>query len=258
MKNLLFVFLLFSSISSYSQLTEVTRLSFPNSRFTTDNLGNIYLYQGDELLKLDKSGKLLQRFSDKKLGEITNVDAGNPFKILVFYQPQGVIRVLDNMLAPVGGLLRLQDHGIYQPWVITSSYNNHFWVYDKTNSTLVRMSLELKESLRLDNIKLLTSNNIEPSAIDEEGNWLIIQDNSGILYLFDIFGSYRRKVEFPGMKSFQPLEETLFIFSDSTVTKYNMTTISFEEGPPQIRPGSARFGDKGIYILNKDSLYIYR
>src|SRR5206468_842074 len=68
------------------------------SFFTTDNLGNAYVVENNELKKYDPSGKLLSNYSEKNLGTLKFVDVGNPLKIILFYPDFQQINILDSKL----------------------------------------------------------------------------------------------------------------------------------------------------------------
>ncbi|MFN7013928.1 MAG: hypothetical protein ACK4ON_06630, partial [Bacteroidia bacterium] len=76
--------------------------------FTSDNIGNFYLYNKNEILMYDSTGFLKNRFSDKSLGKITSVDVRNPLKIVVFFEDLPAIIFLDNMIAQNGETVWLQ------------------------------------------------------------------------------------------------------------------------------------------------------
>jgi hypothetical protein len=134
--TLLFLFLGFV-ILAFSQENEikydfelVKRFEKSTDYFTTDNEGNLYTINADEIMKFNNKGILEFRFSNKSLGNISHVDARNKLKILLFYKDFSKLWFLDNMLAESRNTILLQDFRLDQASVVCMSFNNGFWVFD--------------------------------------------------------------------------------------------------------------------------------
>src|SRR5690606_30517568 len=64
-----------------------------------DPLGNLYITTAtNDIIKYDSKGKLLATVNYKVLGNISWIDASNPFEIYVFYRDQNKLIILDNLL----------------------------------------------------------------------------------------------------------------------------------------------------------------
>src|SRR5687767_905048 len=76
LKNFLIIFLL-AALPGFSQkgYKLIATIKTEGGFFTSDNQSNIYLVKNDELIKYNKEGKELYRYSNKNLGNITYVDA---------------------------------------------------------------------------------------------------------------------------------------------------------------------------------------
>src|SRR5687768_4036966 len=66
---------------------------------TTDDLGNAYMVEKNELKKYSAEGILLATYSNNNLGDLTVVDASDPLKLLLFFKDLSKIIFLDNTLS---------------------------------------------------------------------------------------------------------------------------------------------------------------
>ena len=75
----------------------VSEIELETDRFLgADELGNLF-YMDDQVL-YRKSGNREFSFSNFDLGEVSQVDVSNPFKILLFYKEFNSVIILDNNL----------------------------------------------------------------------------------------------------------------------------------------------------------------
>ena len=63
---------------------------------TTDPLGNLYLADEQNIWMYNKNGDSLRAFNSRRFGEISFIDATDPYKILVYFQDYNLIIFLDN------------------------------------------------------------------------------------------------------------------------------------------------------------------
>src|ERR1051325_6315709 len=114
-----------------SQFAFVKSIPTTSKNFTTDNLGNDYLLNGNLLEKYDGDGNFQKNFSNKNLGSISSVDAGNPLKVLVFYRSFQQVIFLDNMFSQSGNSISLDALGYNQTSLACSSHNSGFWIFSQ-------------------------------------------------------------------------------------------------------------------------------
>src|ERR1035437_1646446 len=84
--NWLIVLFVLSSFQD-SKFILVKSIPKTSSIFTTDNLGNSYIVSGNIVEKYSPEGDFMKSYSDNNLGRISLVDAINPMKLLLFYEP---------------------------------------------------------------------------------------------------------------------------------------------------------------------------
>ena len=96
----LFVLLLIFNTSNAQNINEKPFKLFSKSeKIEIDQYGFIYHINKDNLVKFSKEGVPLYNYSNKLLGNITQLDISNPLRPLLFYKDQGIILALDNTLS---------------------------------------------------------------------------------------------------------------------------------------------------------------
>ena len=73
----------------------------------SDELGNIFLVRGNQLIKHNSSGLALHTYSNLYSGNISFIDAHDPFKILVYYEAFGQVEFLDQSLSLISSTISL-------------------------------------------------------------------------------------------------------------------------------------------------------
>ena len=241
-----------------SKFTLVKSIPANSSFVLTDNLENSYLLNGNNLNKYDGDGNFLKNFSNKNLGNITFVDAGNPLKVLLFYKSFQQLIFIDNMFAPTGNPISLNDLGYNQVSLACSSHNNGFWIYNLQNFELIRFDQSLQISQQTGNITQLSGTEINPDFITEQYNKLFLNDSTKGIFVFDIYGTYSKLIPLKGLHRFQISNDEIQYLKDGKLKSYNMKTM--EEGELTLPPGEildARTEKEKLYLLKQKSLDIY-
>jgi hypothetical protein len=183
--TILFVYFIF--FVNYSQIiiedTEEKNFTFLKavSVWNIDELQNVYLIQGNTLIKCDSSGKQLFSQSIKSIGNVAQIEPINALKIAVFSEEQQIICLFDNTLTLNGECNYLDKYGIRNAKLIARSNRpNLFWIYDQFNSTLLLIDIISNKTIqKIDNIKGLILKGEEENEVEK------IQEFNNHLYLFD-------------------------------------------------------------------------
>lgn len=195
--------------------------------FYVDNLNNIYtLNQKNIISKYDVNGKLLFSANFKIYGDITSIDASNPLKILIFYKDQNMVIITDNTLSKIGNI-NLSDLGFYEVLVCCRSADNGIWILDGTDFKLKKINDEYSTVLESENINFYLKGDIRPSFLIEQNKFLYLNIPSASIYIFDIYGSFFKKIPINNIFSFTIINDELFFYRDSTFYCYSLKT--FEE-----------------------------
>jgi len=195
--------------------------------FTTDNIGNIYLVKGEQLTKYSNTGVSFKPYSNKRLGNITKVDATNALKILLYYKDFQQIVFLDNQLSQNGEPISLEELNHEQTELVCSSFNNSFWIYDKQNNELTRFNESSLPVAKTGNLKQILQMDFKPNFMLEHNSFLYLSCPENGIYVFDTYGTFNKVISIKGLKSFQVSNNIVYFFKEGRLVSYNAQT--FEE-----------------------------
>ncbi len=245
---------LFACISQIqAQTTFQDTISVPlGSMISSDNLDNLYVITPtNDIIKYNKNGQKLATANFKVLGNISSIDAGNPFEIYVFYRDQNKIIFLDNMLN-LRGECDLESIGISQIACVARSSDNQIWLFDMSDQKLKKYSKDLKllnESAALNNYPI--GNNISPSLILDVNSSILILNNYNVLE-FDLYANFSKTVLIDTLKAFQFLNNKIVFLKNNSIQVYDKSLLKMEVFS-QIIP----LGTKGVRI-EKERLFILK
>ena len=191
MKKLLLVLLLLVHQSYvYSQDYKLLlTISCNAGKFTTDPLGNSYVYQKGDITKYNTDGYESARYSTREFGDITYVDATNPLKILVLFREFSKAVILDASLAP-SSEFNLSFPGIPYINVICSSREEGYWIADPVAKQLRKINDQLSVVADGTPYRQVTVSEIEVLYMVDSGNWLVMVAKGYGALIFDRFGTY--------------------------------------------------------------------
>lgn len=226
--------------------------------FTTDNLGNIYLVDGPELLKYSAQGKRMARYSNLRMGGISNVDATNPLKILVYYRDFQQVLFLDNQLSPNGQAVSLEALGLEQAGLVAASANNSFWVYDKRNNELHRYSEQTRRIVSTGNLKQVLTTAMKPVEMKEHNNFLYVNSPEAGIFVFDIFGAFSRLIPLTKVEEFQVTDEILYSRRGRRICSFDKLRLE-ENCDSLMHPGivAAAVANGSKYFSYRDSIKVF-
>lgn len=231
------------------------------SFFTSDELGNLYVTSGNTLTKYGHGGNYKYSYSNLKDGEITFLDAGDPFKILVFYQDFGIIEWLDNTLSPIARV-NLNDLGLGLASLACSSRQSGIWLYLPQSIELVRLDQHLNIDDRTGNITKATGLEINPDQLLERDNKVYLNDPGNGILLFDKYGTYYKLTGIKGLHSFQVYNRKIIFHEHSTVSILDPETRQQNnfnipsESPSQVRL-SLGTKPKKLFVREEGTLKIF-
>lgn len=231
----------------------------PLNYFASDNMGNVYAVNNDELIKFLPSGKYFVRYSNLKLGSITTLDATNPLKLILYYRDFQQIVFLDNQLSQTSEPVSLEKLGYEQTDLVCASANNGFWLYNKQNNELIRFNENTKKIASTGNLKQVLQTDLNPDFMLEHNGWLFLNSPATGIYVFDIFGAFSKVISLKNIKNFQVNEDIIYYKKDSSLCSYNYKL--FEEACKTI-PNSSNclkieFNKNKIFCGYKDSVVVH-
>jgi hypothetical protein len=221
-----------------------------NAVWTVDGLENIILSERDRLTKYDKKGKLLFEQSQKSLGRFDKVELVNSLKFYGFSETQQLICFFDNSLSMMEKCLDLSEYDLINVSTVASSgQSDKMWVFDQVNSTLHLLSFNgLLQSQAIKNLNgILNAENI--SQLIEWENKLFVLDNKKGIYVFDLYGTLIRFIEFDNIKWIQIYNEYIICLRDN-----ELKMISLQNDKSVIFPLS--YQDVQTIFVDDDFVYL--
>lgn len=175
--------------------------------FQIDKLGYIYVVnKANEIIKYDQNHKILYEYSNKRLGEISNIDVTNPFKILVYYEYFQLLIALDNTLAEINRI-DLSSLGYFNIACTGSSNDNKIWMYEPQRAEMIKITDNGEVNRNSNSLLFEVDQPFRPILIKEKSNIMAVLNEDGRLYLFDNFGQLVRKVHITDIKHFQIIND---------------------------------------------------
>lgn len=262
--KILMIFVLFL-LQGNKTTPEYTLLNHINNKgdfITVDDLGNLFLVNGEKLIKFDINGKLLQTYSNLFNGDISFVDAGDPFKIMVYYREFARIEFLDNFLSRSTDPVILDRIGLELATLACSSYNNGFWIYLPHTFELIRVNQDMLISHRSGDISNIINNKLNPNYLLEKDNMVYLNDPDIGIMIFDKFGAYYKTIPMKDLKYFQLEGDNIISNAGDHIRIYNLkssdeTSLKIPEENPVYLNIKYSFNPKRLFLLNKNGVSFY-
>jgi hypothetical protein len=242
----------------FSQATIVKEIPALVDFFTTDHLGNIYTLEKNNIIKYDKNGEKLYFFSTNKYGNVTSLDASNPYKILVFFNEFSTLIFLDNTLSLNGEPINIQQKGLEMTTLAATSYQNGIWLYEALEYRLIRFDENLNIKVNTPNLAQITNIEINPTFIQEYNNFLFVCNPSTGILVFDIFGAYIKSIPIKDVHKLQPIENEILYIKDHQFHRYNLKTNDFIFEPLMQEFKDCRIEKQRKYFLSTEAIHIYK
>jgi hypothetical protein len=222
-----------------------------------DNLENIYVVKGSELIKYNSAGEFLYRYSNKIHGVITSLDATNPLRIILFYNESNTLAFLNQQLALISDPIDIFDVVNIQVSAAGAS-NQGFWVFciDRQNIMLFNSKVEtIQESQNLS--AWIKGENIQ---FIREHNQKIYLGLNGRVLVFDVFGLYLTTLHFEGSQFLKMIGDKFSYLKGKEIWVYN-PELKSEVGylAPNFVESKAVYCYKNrIYLINKKGISIFK
>ncbi|MFL5766208.1 MAG: hypothetical protein ACJ77K_19855 [Bacteroidia bacterium] len=258
MKKLLIAFL-FLSVSCFSQekYKLLHKIDVDADQFTTDNQCNVYVVKNNELIKYDKTGKLLYKYSNKTLGKISYVDASNMLRVLVFYKDFSSVIFLDNTLTQNGEPVDLRLLDISAAPVVCSSYDNGIWVYDPSRWALIRYDKTFADIIENSNLEQSLNDSLLPNLLVEYNNKIYLNNPRSGIIVFDNYGTYYKTLPLKNLQHFQPITDWVYYAEGKKIKAYNIKTTEEKEFDAPSDFKTFRLEDNILLLQDAHSIMLY-
>ena len=231
----------------------------PIDRFTTDELGNCYILQGDELTLYSPKGERLAQNSVKTLGTINVIDAFYSLRPVLFSREQQQLASLDNTLSIQNAVINLPQNGWPQVTLACASVQNAFWFYDQQEMSLTRVDRQLRNIASTGRLDQLLGWVPEPDQMMEFDGWLYVNDPQHGLIVLDLFGNYYKTIPIEKIEQFEVRTGEILFFSQSKFMRYDLLSFATMEIPlPYEKVVSARVERGLLYTHTSNGLQVHR
>jgi len=256
--SIIILFLVHSMVAHASD-SLFTRISVAHTFFTTDVYNNIYCITPDnEIVRYGLNGTRVT-FSNLKYGKPSTVDAGNPLKTMVYYADLQTLVILDKMLADIAVLRFSNINGTsYRPSVVCrASGGDHIWLFDELSQRVVRLDetgnlIAMSEPWYQLNIDAGT-----PVWMQSAQDQVYIYTSSGILHIFDAFGTWSKSFEIHS----QPLDivqQQLLLNDEAGLHLFDLQTTQEVFLPITCAGTTVHMQPNYLYCGNGTEISVYR
>ncbi len=188
------------------------------------------------------------------------MDVSNPLKVLLYYKDFSGIVVLDRLLA-ARSTIDLRRKNVLQVAAIGQSYDNNIWVFDAYDNKLKKIDDEGNILLETPDFRQALGEAIAPLQIIDQNNQVYLYDPLNGLYVFDRYGTFKRKIPVQGWGNVSITDKYILGISNESLQSYNVSTLmqSQQKFPGNFTPYYRYYvSNSKLIALSKGGLYIYR
>lgn len=223
----------------------------PIDKVSIDRQGNVYLCDENGLIfKYSPEGEMLVNYSPIKTGRITQIEAWQGLRVIVYYADFQEFVLMDRFLRATEPYpLNLNEIGFGRTG--TLSNDDNVWIVDDSDYSLKKIDVERRALFQTNNFSfLLQDQDTDLNFIREYKNLLYLNDfNSGIL-VFDNLGNYLNKIPIPGLEYFNFWENELYYLDSGSIKFHDLYTGATRETKFQ---GDEQFK---FVLLTKERIYL--
>jgi hypothetical protein len=237
------------------------KLIYPVTSFTVNNLGELYVINlNNQLKKIDDKGDSVGVFNQvTKFGKLSYVDAQNPWKTILFYKNFSTIVLLDKYLNVLTNI-NLRKQNIFGVKIVSSAYDNNFWLYDEQENKLKKIDDAGKVLMETVDFRLLFDAVPSPVKIEDKDGFVYLYDPKKGFYVFDYYGAFKNKLTFLNWKNIAVIGKSIYGFDDNYFYRYNLGTLDLKQYalPVFLKNYTAlHFTANKVYVLKDGFIEVY-
>lgn len=224
MKFLIIILFIFQLPVLAQNITLVNEFELPTNpvAISVDPFGSVYtIFVNGNIIKTDTSGKQLATHMRKTNSSDWQIDASNPYKIIIFNRDLQIVDIYNSDFGKINTIdLSLLDIGDIALCCI--SYNNSFWILSSSNNELYHFSENLeiisKTNLSLMNVEI---DNYSNCVLKESGSKLLLAEAKKQAYIFDIYGNFSNKFS-KNSDVWEMDKDIIYYVQNDTLQAYHM------------------------------------
>ena len=225
-----------------------------------DRLNNIYLTdRKNNLHQFDATGKLTATYSSPTTGHLALVEAWNSAKILLFYDDQQKLVLLDRFLAPIA-TTRLSDYVDGLVKMASFSSDGKVWAFNESSFSLHKIDLQFPEASRTIPLDLmLNKNQYDIRFLREYQNQVFLIDKNSGIYVFDNLGNYQKKLPFTNLTYVGFRGDELYYLNNNKVHFFHLytlreRTVDLPDSLSLVPAQQVLIGETSMYLISATDL----
>lgn len=228
--------------------------------FAVDKLQNVYLLTAkNEVIKYGPDGTEQFRYPNRTLGALAELDATDPFNLLLFFPDYQFVMTLDRTLNPTGEL-NFQQLGFYRVGAVGMAGDGRIWVFDEAAFVLKKTDVNGAVAAESGNLGLLFGKALHPNFILEREQLVYVNDPAAGIFVFDVFGKYLKIIDIKGLSHFQTRNNELLFFAEGKLWSFHLQALLQKELrlPEGIAPTDKVLVEKDrLYHLQEGKLKVF-
>jgi hypothetical protein len=139
------------------------------------------------------------------------------------------------------------------------SRGDGYWLWDGRNSELIRVDRSFTKRYSSGNLSMLLSTEIHPVAMMERGSSLFVLADNWQLYVFDMFGTWKKTILLTANCLLDADSDKLYIFSAEGIMQIIETTSwQSQEFKLPLTGGQFAYRHGLLYSLKDASLRVFK
>ena len=244
-----------------SNYTLINEIEIDAKLITVDNLNQIYALNADnEIIKFNSNGEEVFRFNNNRLGDLTHIDASNPFNLLLYYADFSNILILDRTLNSTVQL-NLFELNFTKVSAVGLANDNNVWVFDDLNFQLKKIDRKGAMIAASDNLNFALNKPIRPNFLLEREQKVFLNDPEIGILIFDFFGQFEKVLEFKNLNKFQVIGEQLLYVEQDKLHSFNLKSLltkSIKLPKKMEENDNILVQQNRLYLIKKGRIEIYR
>ena len=197
---IILLFMVFQASRLEAQPVPRRILSGDFQRYDVDNLGNLYVLTiENQLKKYNVKGDSMGVFNDvKRYGKLSEINASNPLRTILYYKDFRTVLVLDRLLNAVN-TIDLRRLNIFQVKAVAPAYDNSIWVFDEQESKLKKVGEDGRLLNETPDLRLVLDEAPLPERIFDQNGYVYLYDPAKGIFIFDYYGALKNKIALIGI-----------------------------------------------------------
>ena len=229
--------------------------------FTVSNIGELYFINKDnQLKKFNEKGDSVGVFNEvTKYGQLSFVEADNPWRTILYYKNFSTIVLLDKYLKVLTNV-NLRKFGIFRVKTVAASYDNNTWLFDEQEAKLRKINDEGKIITETVDLRTIFDSVPSPERIFDRDGYVYLYDPAKGLYVFDYYGTFKTKLTFTHWNYISIIGKVIYGFDTKYLYSYNVGSLVLKQFPLPVSfkdYTSLEIYNNKIYLLKNNRLNVF-